>query len=138
MQNSRHEARLEGLVTGHGSYGEGFRSAIIQLRPVDRYTLVPDYDIAAYVHDPGIIWEDYTGDFPRGSYQPTRGYIYPFLKRGARNPYRGDNTSDEVKHHEVAHYQRHYQPRGGGPDEERELRREERYMGWGTDYNVKL
>ena len=139
-------APLDRLVVGEGRY---FRTAInalgenisttstIPLKRVDNYQVVPDYQLEAYVHDPGIRWEDYTADWGHGATQGLRGYMYPFSGVGARNPYRGDNYSESVTSHEIRHYNNH---RFGGDsvDEEREVRRAERYQGTGDDHLVKL
>jgi hypothetical protein len=106
-------------------------AAEIQLKPLNRYEFVLDYSRPSYVFDLGIRWEDYTGDFPKGIVQPLRGYMHTLLKKGARNPYRGDNWSDEVSSHEARHAQH-------PAKSESQVRREERMLGWGHDYAASL
>ncbi|MBW2987979.1 hypothetical protein DRJ48_00945 [Candidatus Woesearchaeota archaeon] len=111
-------------------------SSAILFRASDNYTFTPEYQLRAYVFDPGITWEDYTAEFgPRFAYTAL-GYIIPSEKRGARNPYVWQDIGS-VTSHEVRHYQ-HYLSNSISPDEERRTRYEERVMGWGNDYTVRL
>ncbi len=137
---------LDRLIVGEGKYFRTLTNALgeqvdttskIPLKHVERYVVAPVYQLEAYVHDPGIRWEDYTADWGHGVTQGLRGYMYPFSKVGARNPYRGDNYSEAVASHEIRHYKNHVFGTES-VDEEREVRRAERYQGTGDDYLVRL